>query len=89
MGSGGMYSTLADMLRFYSFVRSDKQFEPENARRWSGEFVSIGGSERGFYMFHVFRGREAEAMLLTNGEGRSPEMRSLSQALEALVMGEQ
>ena len=89
MGSGGMYSTLADMLRFYSFVRSDKRFEPEYARRWSGEFVSIGGSERGFYMFHVFRGREAEAMLLINGEGRSPKMRSLSQALEALVMGEQ
>lgn len=89
MGSGGMYSTLTDMLRFYSFVRSNKRFEPEHARRWSGEFVSMGGSERGFYMFHVFRDQDAEAMLLINGEGRSPEMRSLSQALEALVMGGQ
>ena len=88
MGSGGMYSTLGDMRKFYSFVTSNKQFAPEYARRWSGEFVSIGGSERGFYMFHAFRGQEAEAMMLINGEGRSPKMQALSRALEKMVMSD-
>lgn len=86
MGSGGMYSTLGDMQKFYAFVRTEGRFKPEHAERWSGEFVGIGGSDRGFFLFHAMRGNEAEAMLLINGEGRSPEMQALSRAIERLVM---
>ena len=85
MGSGGMYSTLADMLRFYRFVQSGKVLNDEFASRMGGETVVIGGSERGFYFFYASNGRGNAAMMLMNGEGRSPEVRGLSQALEALV----
>jgi hypothetical protein len=49
----------------------------------SGEKVAIGGSERGCYFFYATNGRGNAAMLLMNGEGRSPEIRGLSQALGA------
>ena len=86
MGSGGMYSTLGDMLRFYRFVQSGDVLDEEHARGMGGETVAIGGSDRGFYFFYASNGRGNTAMLLMNGEGRSPEIRGLSQALEALVM---
>ena len=86
MGSGGMYSTLADMLRFYRFVQSGDVLDKEHAARLGGETVAVGGSDRGFYFFYASNGRGNTAMLLMNGEGRTPEVRGLSQALEALVM---
>jgi CubicO group peptidase (beta-lactamase class C family) len=86
MGSGGMYSTLGDMLRFYRFVQSGDVLDEEHAARMGGETVAIGGSERGFYFFYATNGRGNTAMLLMNGDGRSPAMRDLAQALEALVM---
>ena len=85
MGSGGMYSTLGDMLRFYEFVRSGKVLEDRFASRYLGEGIGIGGSERGFYFFHANRGKEKEVMMILNGEGRTPEIRALSRAMEALV----
>ena len=87
MGSGGMYSTLGDMLRFYEFVRSGKALEERFARRYLGEGIGIGGSERGFYIFHANRGKEKEVMMIINGEGRSPKIRALSRAMENLVTG--
>jgi len=86
MGSGGMYSTLADMLRFYRFLQTGDVLDEEHARRMGGETVAIGGSERGFYFFYASNGRGNAAMLLLNGGGQSPEVRDLSQALETLVM---
>ncbi|MBT8131528.1 MAG: beta-lactamase family protein [Gammaproteobacteria bacterium] len=86
MGSGGMYSTLGDMLRFYRFVQSGDLLDKKHARRMGGERVAIGGSDRGFYFFYATNGRGNAAMLMTNGEGRTPEIRGLSQALESLVM---
>jgi CubicO group peptidase (beta-lactamase class C family) len=86
MGSGGMYSTLGDMLRFYRFLQTGDVLDEEQARRMGGETVAIGGSERGFYFFYASNGRGNAAMLLLNGGGQSPEVRDLSQALETLVM---
>ncbi len=88
MGSGGMYSTLDDMLKFYRYVRDGKVLEPEYAERYQGETVGIGGSDRGFYFFHARGPDGREALMLMNGEGRAPEIRSLSQALETLVLGQ-
>ena len=86
MGSGGMYSTLGDMLRFYRFLQSGDVLDEEHARPMGGETVAIGGSERGFYFFYATNGRGNAAMLLMNGGGQSPEIRGLSQDLETLVM---
>lgn len=89
LGSGGMYSTLGDMLKFYEYVRADKIFEPRFAKRFLGQGLGIAGSDRGFYFFYAHRGRDAEVMLLMNGEGRTPEIMALSRGLEQMVMGEE
>ncbi len=86
LGSGGMYSTLGDMLRFYRYARSGDKLDAEYARRFRGAVVGVGGSDRGFYLFHASNGRGNEALMLVNGEGRSPEMRALSESLRRLVM---
>ena len=86
MGSGGMYSTLGDMQRFYRFVRDPEVSRGEFADRYSGETVGIGGSNRGFFLFHASNGRGNEALFLMNGEGRAPEIQSLVRGLESLVM---
>lgn len=86
LGSGGMYSTLGDMLKFYRFVQSGEVLQNEYAERMSGETVAIGGSNRGFYFFYASNGKGNAAMLLMNGEGRRPEIQAMSRALEGLVM---
>lgn len=86
MGSGGMYSTLDDLLRFRAFVSSDKLFEERFSRRYRGDTVGVGGSDRGFYVFHASSKHKNQALILINGEGRSPEIEALSRALEILVM---
>lgn len=86
MGSGGMYSTLEDMLRFYRKVRGGELLEPQYAARYQGDALGIGGSERGFYLFHASRGGSSEALMIINGEGRTAAMRTLSDALGELVV---
>ncbi|NNF52588.1 MAG: beta-lactamase family protein [Gammaproteobacteria bacterium] len=88
MGSGGMYSSLDDMLRFYEFVATSGVLKPEYAERYRGETVGVGGSERGFYFFHAQKNPDTQALMMINGEGRTPAMRGLSRALEDLVMGD-
>ena len=88
MGSGGMYSTLGDMLRFYDYVATSGVLRPEYAVRYQQETVGIGGSDRGFYFFHAQKQLGTQALMMINGEGRAPEIRRLSRALEKLVMAE-
>ena len=88
MGSGGMFSTLGDMLRFHLFMRSGELLQGEYARRYLGERLGVGGSDRGFYIFEALDTQGDVAMMILNGEGRRDEIRALSRALERLVMGE-
>jgi CubicO group peptidase (beta-lactamase class C family) len=85
MGSGGMYSTLGDMLRFYEFIRTSGVLKPEYAARYNGAGVGVGGSDRGFFIFHAYQGSQREAMLITNLDGRRENIRDITRALERLV----
>lgn len=86
MGSGGMYSSLGDLKKFFEFARRSEV--KSLSRRFSGKGVGLGGSDRGFHVVHVFSGNENEALLLLNSGGQNPQVRSLTQALERLILGE-
>jgi CubicO group peptidase (beta-lactamase class C family) len=85
MGSGGMFSTLGDMERFYDSMTHGTLLKDTKPSFRSG--VSIGGSDRGFYLLRIDNAKGDQIMILTNNDGRSPAMRALSNALVSLVMG--
>ena len=87
MGSGGMFSTLPDMDRYYTAIASGKLLTGAWAKWQQGERVGVGGSERGYFIYHATSGQGNEALFLMNGEGRSPAVRAMSRALGRLVMG--
>jgi CubicO group peptidase (beta-lactamase class C family) len=86
MGSGGMYSSLGDLKKFFDFARRSEV--KSLSRRFSGKGVGLGGSDRGFHVVHVFSGNESEALLLLNSGGQNPLVHSVTQALERLILGE-
>jgi CubicO group peptidase (beta-lactamase class C family) len=87
MGSGGMSSTLADMDRYYGAIGSGKLLTGAWAKWQQGEEVGVGGSDRGYFIFHATNGKGDEALFLMNGEGRAPATRAMTRALQRLVMG--
>lgn len=86
MGSGGMYSTLDDMLKFYRLARGGSVLKENNARHFMGQTVGVGGSDRGFYFFRAYDQSAGEIIMMMNGEGRAENVRALSRALEGLIL---
>ncbi len=84
MGSGGMFSTLGDMQRFYEAVDAGRFVKGEWLK--TGPTADVGGSDRGFYIFHVTNGKGSRVLFLTNGKGRRPAIRALQRGLEKLVL---
>ncbi len=90
MGSGGMYSTLDDMNRYYQALEAGSLFATDHARAWQRKAgVDVGGSDRGYFIVHVSDGRGSSVLMLSNSEGRSAQMRQLVQALANLVLPKQ
>jgi CubicO group peptidase (beta-lactamase class C family) len=50
-GSGGMYSTLEDLQKFYQYVRSGPVFDEDQRDYFMRETASLDGSMRGFELF--------------------------------------
>ena len=87
MGSGGMYSTLEDMNRYYQVLEAGTLFTSDDARSWQRKAgLDVGGSDRGYFIVHVSDGKGSSLLLLSNSEGRSEEMRQLVQRLADLVL---
>ena len=87
MGSGGMFSTLPDMDRYYGAIAAGKLLTGEWAKWQQGDGVGVGGSDRGYFIFHATNGKGNEALFLMNGEGRAPATRAMTRTLGTLVMG--
>jgi CubicO group peptidase (beta-lactamase class C family) len=85
MGSGGMYSTLPDLRRFYAFVRSGTVLDDAHATRFRNTFASLDGSDRGFELFHVYEPSGNEVILLLNMSGHRPDVRQLVDGLARLA----
>jgi CubicO group peptidase (beta-lactamase class C family) len=86
MGSGGMFSTLGDLQRFYTFVRSGPVLADRHAARFRGPFATLDGSDRGFELFHVHNPvGGSEVILLLNMPLGRPGVRQVFDALARLV----
>ncbi len=84
-GSGGMYSTLDDLLQFYSYIRSGKVLDAEHSKAFHQGTVSVDGSDRGFELFSAYMPPGNEIYLFLNETGNRDKMRQLFRALESLV----
>lgn len=84
-GSGGMYSTLDDLLKFYSFVRSVKVLDTNHNRTLKNPSVNLDGSVRGFELFSAFQPEGSEAYLFLNNIPDMETTRHLFKEIEDLV----
>lgn len=53
-GSGGMYSTIDDLNKFYDYVRDSGKLKGKYATLFNGPNISMDGSDRGFELFSSF-----------------------------------
>lgn len=86
-GSGGMYSTLGDLLRFYEHVRTSGVVGPQGLRYFNSDLFQLDGSDRGFELFSItLNGGEDEVYLFVNmNVGENSLFRDLIAAIEKLV----
>ncbi|MEZ5708967.1 MAG: serine hydrolase domain-containing protein [Blastomonas sp.] len=84
MGSGGMFSTLDDMQRFYDWGRSNPV--AAISARYNAPGFGVGGSDRGFYFVHVYNPNGEEAFLMANVDGRS--LRAFTDGLRRMILGD-
>jgi len=85
-GSGGMYSTLNDLLQFYRFIRSGQVLNEKNNMAFKNTTVNIDGSERGFELFNAYFPSDTEIFLFLNKQGDREKTKELLRSLEGLVM---
>ncbi len=85
MGSGGMCSSMEDMLKFFALVRSEKVLRSPYNERFNRFGASINGSMRGAYLSHAYRGAENEAIVMSNIDADSRVEGELDDQIRALV----
>lgn len=84
-GSGGMYSTLVDLLKFYDYLRSGKVLDAQHNVAFRQPSVNIDGNDRGFELFSAYNPPDNEVYLFLNRQGDRGKARKLFRALERLV----
>jgi len=84
-GSGGMYSTLDDLLNFYSYIRSGAILDATHNVAFHQPTVNIDGSDRGFELFSAYMPPDNEIILFLNEPGNRDKLRQLFRALEHLA----
>ncbi|MCW9708962.1 serine hydrolase [Fodinibius salsisoli] len=85
-GSGGMYSNLDDLLKFYHFVRSDQLLDARYQHFFRQLSVNLDGSMRGFELFSIAKPNGDTVYLFINNKGETGALRKVSQALEQFMM---
>ncbi len=65
-GSGGMYSTLDDLKKFYRFIRSVDVLDTAHNQTLKNPTVNIDGTDRGFELFNAFQPEGSETYLFLN-----------------------
>lgn len=84
-GSGGMYSTLADLRRFYTLIREGDVFDDAHKQYFLVATADVDGSMRGFELFSAYYPPDREVFLFLNRPG-DPDIRSkVFRALEGLI----
>lgn len=88
MGSGGMFSTLNDMRKFFDYVEATPAFGPDAARRARSPVVEIGGSDGGYYFYRARNAQGDVAMMLLNTDRRTRLTSRVTRALNQFIVGE-
>lgn len=89
IGSGGMYSTLDDQLKFKHYVANDDDVPSPLRQRFSAAGLELDGSERGFERYEA-RNRQGDVVLImTNSETGDPVYRALTKRLGEFISVEQ
>lgn len=90
LGSGGMFSTLNDLRRFYAFLVESNVLGEENTRRFTTFSANVDGSERGFELLTLAsEGRRNEAWVLLSSASAPGALAPVIRPLLALVRGAQ
>ena len=84
-GSGGMYSTLGDLQRFYKLVREGDVLNAKNSRHFKGASANVDGSVRGFELFSAYNPPGNEVYLFLNKPGDLEKRRQVFRTLENLI----
>ncbi len=66
MGSGGMFSTLDDLRRYYDGLASGALYADKQSKLRPG--VSVGGSDRGFFFVRVDDAKGNQILMMSNTE---------------------
>lgn len=86
-GSGGMYSTLADLRKFYEYVRSEEVFDEDQRNYFQNLSVNVDGSMRGFELFSISDpGADTEVYLFINNLVDRRGFGSVTRALERFIL---
>lgn len=85
-GSGGMYSTLEDLLKFYDYIRSDALFGVEYRKQFESPTVNLDGSVRGFELFNAYHPSGNQAYIFLNDPENTNLMRELFTAVERFIL---
>jgi len=84
-GSGGMFSSLDDLMKFYGLVRSNKVLDNEHNQIFRGPTVNLDGSDRGFELLSAYFPPGRELYLFLNHQIDRAHTRQLMRAMEKLV----
>lgn len=84
-GSGGMYSALADLLKFYEYIRSGEVLDDQHSRSFRQASANFDGSMRGFELFSLYEPGKGELFLFSNEIVSPAKFRTLIRALERLL----
>jgi CubicO group peptidase (beta-lactamase class C family) len=84
MGSGGMFSTLDDLRRYYDGLASGALFPNKKAKTQPS--FTVNGSERGFYFSRIDNGKGDQVFVLSNTE-TAPALKPLVNGFAKLVLG--
>jgi CubicO group peptidase (beta-lactamase class C family) len=85
-GSGGMYSSLGDLQKFYALMRSGEVLDEEHNQYFFGESVNLDGSMRGFELFTISSpSRQTSMYLFLNNIPDREGMREIFRALERFI----
>jgi CubicO group peptidase (beta-lactamase class C family) len=87
-GSGGMFSTPADMERFFTTLRQGKVLTGEYLTRYLHRGAALGASDRGFYFVRAWDGDDTMVFFVSNVLGGNPDVEPLGDALARLVLAE-
>ncbi len=86
-GSGGMFSTLDDLQKFYDLIRSGDILDEDHNQFFWNETVSLDGSMRGFELFTVSNPEESVSLyLFLNNIPDREGVRQVFRALEKFML---